>query len=815
MTAPRRRSKAGWLLGAAVLVVLLVGGRWLALETAERAWAQGVAGGDVYLEARNLARLLHAVVLLFSITWVTANLLFVYRVIGSVQMPRRLGDLEIVEAVPHRVLLTITLSLGLLIGLLLTWGTGGWWLHALLAGAPPRFNVADPVLHQDLGVYVGSVPWSAALQNRAIIAVVVVGVVIALLYVGIGSLRWSKRSAGGTAPSGGWTVSAHARAHLGFLLTVFALAIAWGGILDPAETVAGLHGPLDHAAIDYRIPGAPFVAGVGFAAALASLVWGWIGRQNLLGVGWLALTSVAALVYGIVPAAVRRADAAAHGAPALVAETRSLSELAFGIDWNSEGALPAFASPEDAAAAVPLWDAERVAQRVRLPRGGVTLDPAPRGQVAWLFAPAPDEDALVTLRPRPSWTEVHRGAWAATGPARMVLEVDSGLVVDGTASDDSALWFGPGFEQFAVAPLDGGPRGVAIEGWWRRTALAWALQSPELARDDMNGLSLVWRRDVKDRLERIAPFATFQAPFPAVADGRLWWVAYGYVASTAFPLAPATPWEGRRVRYLHAGLVGAVSGSTGETRLFFAPGSDSLTAAWARIFEPLVAPADSLPPALRRALPYPKETFALAAAMLVRDHGDTSAWNTRPRDPFAVPVPSDGAVWTGQAFERVRPARFTAFLAGRMAPEGPRLVLWRPQEGDSLPPLLLGSPETAAGTLRIWPARESLFSLQVLFAQRPEQREPPRLEKVFVSWGSRGGEGKTLAAALRDLQAPRLASGADGTPAERLDAARRLLAQADSALAAGDFETFGRVYRQLKRLLGAGRRELAPTIRPH
>src|SRR5207249_10771434 len=48
--------------------------------------------------------------------------LFVYRAIGSVQLPRRLGDLEIVEAVPQRLLLAGTVACGLVYGVLLTLG---------------------------------------------------------------------------------------------------------------------------------------------------------------------------------------------------------------------------------------------------------------------------------------------------------------------------------------------------------------------------------------------------------------------------------------------------------------------------------------------------------------------------------------------------------------------------------------------------------------------------------------------------------------------------------------------------------------------
>ena len=52
MNAARRRR--AFLLGLTILVALLVGGRWLALETAERAWAGTIARGSVYLAARDL-----------------------------------------------------------------------------------------------------------------------------------------------------------------------------------------------------------------------------------------------------------------------------------------------------------------------------------------------------------------------------------------------------------------------------------------------------------------------------------------------------------------------------------------------------------------------------------------------------------------------------------------------------------------------------------------------------------------------------------------------------------------------------------------
>src|SRR2546430_17339849 len=88
------------LVGVGLLGGVLVGGRWLALETAERAWGASVPGGGAYVTARDFARLVSGLLLIGAVAWGTANLLFAYRSIGSLQLSRRLGDLEIAEAVP-------------------------------------------------------------------------------------------------------------------------------------------------------------------------------------------------------------------------------------------------------------------------------------------------------------------------------------------------------------------------------------------------------------------------------------------------------------------------------------------------------------------------------------------------------------------------------------------------------------------------------------------------------------------------------------------------------------------------------------------
>src|SRR5207244_1890119 len=78
-------------------------------------------------------------------------------------------------------------------------------------------------------------------------------------------------------------------------------------VLDPAETVAGLHGALDRAALEVRLPAAALVTAFALVAALASLVWALRDKPVLLVASWSVLLGAAAIVYVVVPAVWRDA----------------------------------------------------------------------------------------------------------------------------------------------------------------------------------------------------------------------------------------------------------------------------------------------------------------------------------------------------------------------------------------------------------------------------------------------------------------------------------------------------------------------------
>jgi uncharacterized protein UPF0182 len=819
-----------WLVAAVALVAVLIGGRWLATETAERAWAATVAGGPIYITARNLARLMRLVVLVLSVGWGTLHLWFIYRSIGSVQMPRRIGNLEIVEAVPQRILLAGTLLAGLAFGIGLAWGSGDWWLQWLGASTAPHFGIADPILHRDVGYYLAELPWAETRQSYALLATLTALVIVGLLYVGIGSLRFR-----GVTP----LASTHARGHLALLLACLALVLCWGALLDPAELVAGLHGPVVHAVVAARIPGARVVAGLAIVTALLSAAWAWWDRPAALSTAWGVLLASMIAVYALVPGLARggRATPARPGGAdtSYATERRAFSRIAFGADAVTVQGPDSTPQPPRGPLAIPAWDPGHVAAVVarsgRLPRGttvaGVALQPElVDGAPAWLVAAAPDDSALTSASPAPDWAAVHQGPRARAGPPLLAVESDSGLSLRDAQYGSTATWFGPGFGQYAVLPPvasvprgpgsrsgPAAPGGVPLTGSWRRLALAWTLQSPELLQAPARDQVLLWRRSAAERLGRLVPFASFGEAEPLLADGALWWVAYGYVESTTFPLADPLPVSRRLVRYRRAAVLGAVNAATGDTRLWLAPGHDSLAVAWARAFDGLVAPSESLPPALRRRCTVAPDGLRLAAAAYARSEQDTTEWKLATAAPYALVAPSSevgggDAVWLGSAFTVGPPTRLAAVLGGVLTEAGPRLVAWRQSLPDRFPATLVGF-ETRPGVARVWLAAGRLLVLQARFAE-PEgggDHIPPRIEKVFLTWGDRAGEGPSVVAAARDMLA---FSPPDTALAARWDEVRSIAADMDAALAARDMEKFGRLYRRLLDRLGV-QRKLAPS----
>jgi uncharacterized membrane protein (UPF0182 family) len=837
----------------AVFAALLLG-RWMAVTTADGLWANALGVGPTLGQIERLRSTLWVLAFLAAALWCVGNLYLVYRSIRSVHVPRRLGDLEILEAVPRRLLLVLAVLVGLGLAVALTRGASDWWQARMLTGFEAPLGITDPVLQRDLSDYLFHLPWT---RTKHAFVTSLAGIVLAVcvvVYAALGAVRWSRRRV---------QVTDLARWHLACLSAAFALALFWGYRIEPSEYVAGVHGvPADAVLLAVRIPAARVLSAVALLVVGGSLLWLWSERVVLVLLPWTLLALGSFAGHYVVPAF---AGAVRSPEDLVVADVemqrRQFEEIAYGTTYadtplDPARELRARPSATSELTRVPVWDAFAVTvllNRIAAPDPHTQFAQASLGIYGSRSGPpvaayvAPREVELSAAREVEadlSWEQVHIGPLAyARGAAAVHANrvSETGLpffVADLDAADSATpqvselglrqpdVIFAPGVTDFAVLPAgDQQAVGVPLGGVRRRIALAWILQSPRLITSDaVSDQSLVlWHRNVVERLERYAPFARFGHPRATVAAGRLYWIANGYLAAEAFPLAPAARWRTKTVRYLRSNLIGVVDASSGETAVYLLRSADPLGSAWAQLLPQIVRPASQIPRELLPNLPYPMALLSVQVELLRR-----SAFRTGPVDrPFASVAGAAGSAgvqeyhwWVGtSASDSVPRLRLVAPLEIRESGLLAALVDGTVRDGalslelfrSEGPPEVLGPAQVARqfaglrgdvagleGAVRMVPSTEGVLAVQSTYVSPGDAGAVPQLVDVAVALGGAVGNGPTIGDAAERLRAA--TSPAGGGSREWLRA-RQWFERMDAARRAGDWNAFGRAYDELRRLL--------------
>jgi len=388
---------------------------------------------------------------------------------------------------------------------------------------------------------------------------------------------------------------------------------------------------------------------------------------------------------------------------------------------------------------------------------------------------------------------------------RQLDEPDSvGPIPSDLPLENDATWFASGATGHAVTMGKAAPIGIPVRGWWSRLAVVWALQFPGVLSTGRvpPGSVLVTERDVGGRLARYAPFARFGPAWPAVLDGRLVWIAWGYVASAAFPAATTVVWRGERVRYLRAGFIGVVEAASGRTHVYLARHADPVSRAWQRQLPELVLRGEDMPAGLGAQLRYPEELFKAQVQVLRARPG-----RARVADPYwwIGTAPGDSAVRLRlRAVDEVQlEPRVAAVIEGVLDVRGPHMRVLRYPE----PYIFVGPSEldsTFAGTappgarvpgqLRMIPFEDGAVVTQSFYA------DSGTFEATVAGWHDAVGTGATVLDALRHLTTRNDSLSVTGaTPYEAAQAWFRKL---DQARAAGDWKAFGDAWAGLREALG-------------
>ena len=679
------------LVVALIVALVLLGGRAVSGFYVDVLWFRTTGFSSVFWTQllwlwgiRIVAGVLTFVVIFLNLRIVTSTL-------GSIQIRRQFGNLEISERIPKSYLFW---GASLIAGIMALWfgaslplGTG---LRTLFFLNASTWGIADPILGRDVSFFVFTLP---ILQGALAFVLSLAFIVLALSaagYATTGSLSFLK---------GRLSITRAPRLHLTVILAtlLFLLALRFwiGRYLLMLNGNSGVQGIVGFADIGARLPGLQAMAAITLAASGVLL---WAGIKNR---GTLAMASLVSVILGglilvqLYPELIQRfrvePNELERESP-YIEHNLAFTRTGFGLDGlerrrfeyeQGEGVDWSFAARQFEG--LPVWTRSALLTTYRSLEArfryydfaDVVIDryPTESGRVPLALSvreinPGGIED--------PNWQNLHlrerylagMGAVASDAaastpegrPPMFLSAIPPEFTPGPRASAELDLvrpstFFGyrtqfhavinPGAEAF-LAP-DGGagvagidfPEGILMDSPLKTLALAWRFRDLDLlfAAEVSSTSRFVFRRQVLERVQTIAPFLRFaDPPYPVAFEGRIVWVLDAVTATRRFPISSVYDLPDRTpVTYVRNSVKVTVDGVSGDVRFYSLDGSDPLLATYERAFPELFSPIEEMPTGLQAHLRYPVGLLEIQARVLLQYHQETAPVFHGQQDVWALP----------------------------------------------------------------------------------------------------------------------------------------------------------------------------------
>ncbi len=165
-----------------------------------------------------------------------------------------------------------------------------------------------------------------------------------------------------------------------------------------------------------------------------------------------------------------------------------------------------------------------------------------------------------------------------------------------------------------------GTAGIRLGGFLRRTLIA--LNRGDIAKlpfsDDVSPDSrLLMRRNLRDRVQELAPFLTFdQDPYVVVGkDGRIYWFMDAFTTSDSYPYSRSYDLGDEQINYIRNSVKIVIDAYTGATTFYVFDASDPIIGAYRALFPDLFTDAAAMPADLREHVRYPELLLSVQATV--------------------------------------------------------------------------------------------------------------------------------------------------------------------------------------------------------
>lgn len=359
-----------------------------------------------------------------------------------------------------------------------------------------------------------------------------------------------------------------------------------------------------------------------------------------------------------------------------------------------------------------------------------------------------------------------------------------------------------------------GRGGIALNTPWRRWLFAKYLNDWRMlfTENFTSQTELLYRRQVQERVQAIAPFLRFDSdPYLVAADADpddptdqsyLYWIIDAYTTSDRYPYSDP---ESQPFNYIRNSVKVVVDAYHGSVNFYVIDPQDPLITTWQKLFPGLLQPFQAMPVSLQSHIRYPLDLFRFQSQSLLTYHmSDPQVFYNR-EDQWRVPT----EIYGGQPqvvepyylimklpsaeaeefillypFTPVRRNNLIAWLAARSdgANYGKRLLYQFPKQElvygpEQVEALINQDPvisqqislwnrqgsKAIQGNLLIIPIEQSLLYVEPIYLEA-EETSVPILARVIVVYENQISMAKTLEQALAGIfQLPTSGSGNNDT----------------------------------------------------
>src|SRR5262245_40404928 len=170
-----------------------------------------------------------------------------------------------------------------------------------------------------------------------------------------------------------------------------------------------------------------------------------------------------------------------------------------------------------------------------------------------------------------------------------------------------------------------GTGGIPMGSFARRLLLAWAvndLTKVPFSDDITSDSALLMHRNIRERVELLAPFLTFdQDPYIVVgADGRLYWMIDAFTTSSRYPYARHINIGNTSLNYIRNSVKAVIDAYNGTVHFYVFDPADPIIQTYQRMFPTLFETREQMPDFIRAHVRYPELLFRIQASLYATYH---------------------------------------------------------------------------------------------------------------------------------------------------------------------------------------------------